>query len=199
MRRIVAFDRVSADGYFAGPDGNLDWTVPDQEIDKSAAGRLLGTGTILFGRRTYEQFEAFWPHVLDDSPTAPDPHAALRRSPELRAMAVWINEATKVVVSRTRKDVSWKNSRLLHEFDPGAIEAMKRQPGTDIMIFGSGSIVSQLTQHGLIDEYQFIVNPIVLGSGRQLVSGLSKSVRLDLQEAKQYPSGNVMLRYARPK
>jgi len=199
MRRVVAFDRVSADGYFAGPDGNLDWTVPDQEIDKSAAGRLLGTGTILFGRRTYEQFEAFWPHVLDDSPTAPDPHAALRRSPELRAMAVWINEATKVVVSRTRKDVSWKNSRLLHEFDPGEIEAMKRQPGTDIMIFGSGSIVSQLTQHGLIDEYQFIVNPIVLGSGRQLLSGLSKSVRLDLLEAKQYPSGNVMLRYAYPK
>jgi len=199
MRRIVAFDRVSADGYFAGPDGSLDWTVPDQEIDKSAAGRLSGTGTILFGRRTYEQFEAFWPHVLDDSPTAPDPHAALRRSPELRAMAVWINEATKVVVSRTRKDVSWKNSRLLHEFDPGAIEAMKRQPGTDIMIFGSGSIVSQLTQHGLIDEYQFIVNPIVLGNGRQLLSGLSKSVRLDLLEAKPYPSGNVMLRYARPK
>ena len=112
-------------------------------------------------------------------------------------MAVWINEATKVVFSRTRKDVTWRNSRLLHEFDPRQIEAMKTQPGKDIMIFGSGSIVSQLTQHGLIDEYQFVVSPIVLGSGRPLLSGVSKSSRLDLLEAKKYQSGNVMLRYAR--
>ena len=197
MRRIVMFNRVTADGYFAGPDGNLEWVVQEQELDKTAAEKLPGADTILFGRRTYELFEAFWPHALDDSPTAPDPHSAGRRSQEIRAMAVWINEATKVVFSRTRKDVTWRNSRLLHEFDPRQIEAMKTQPGKDIMIFGSGSIVSQLTQHGLIDEYQFVVSPIVLGSGRPLLSGVSKSSRLDLLEAKKYQSGNVMLRYAR--
>ena len=75
---------------------------------------------------------------------------------------------------------------------------MKKQPGKDMMIFGSGSIVSQLTEHGLIDEYQFVVSPILLGSGRSLLSGVSKSSRLDLLEARKYPSGNVMLRYARP-
>jgi dihydrofolate reductase len=67
-----------------------------------------------------------------------------------------------------------------------------------MIIFGSGSIVSQLTQHGLIDEYQFVVSPILLGSGRPLLSGVSKSVRLDLLKAQEYQSGNVMLRYARP-
>src|SRR6185295_14776349 len=103
--------------------------------------------TILFGRRTYDLFEAFWPHALDDSATAPDPHMAGRRSEAVRGMAIWINEATKVVFSRTRKDVTWKNSRLFHEFDPSEIEALKRQPGKDMMIFGSGSIVSLLTQH----------------------------------------------------
>jgi dihydrofolate reductase len=198
MRRIVAFDRVTADGYFAGPDGSLDWVVPEPELDKAAAEGLSGTGTILFGRRTYEMFEGFWPHALDDSATAADPHAPGRRSPEIRAMAVWINEAVKVVFSRTRKAVAWKNSRLLHELDPREIESLKKQPGTDIMVFGSGSIVSELTRHGLIDEYRFVVGPVLLGSGLSLVRGISKRSRLDLLEAKAYPSGNVMLRYGRP-
>jgi dihydrofolate reductase len=179
MRRIVMFNRVTPDGYFAGPDGNLDWVVPEEELDKAAGEGMLGTGTILFGRRTYELFDAFWPHALDDSPTSADPHDAERRSPEIRAMAMFLNEATKLVFSTTLKDVTWRNSRLLHELDPREIEAMKREPGKDMIVFGSGSIVSQLTQHGLIDEYQFVVSPILLGSGRPLLSGVSESSRLD--------------------
>ena len=81
-RRIMTFNRVTADGYFAGADGNLDWVVPDDEIDKAGAQATSRFDTVLFGRRTYQQFEAFWPHALDDSATAPDPHAARRRSPE---------------------------------------------------------------------------------------------------------------------
>ena len=192
------FNRVTADGYFAGSDGNLNWVVPDEELDRGAADRLDDTGTILFGRRTYEMFEGFWPHAVDDSATAQDPHGGGRLSREQRAMGIWINEANKIVFSRTRTEVTWKNSRLLHQLDPREIEAMKGEPGRDIMIFGSGSIVSQLTQHGLIDEYQFVVSPILLGSGRSPISGVPKSLRLELLEAKKYPSGNVMLRYARP-
>lgn len=199
MRRIVMFNRVTADGYFGGPDGNLDWVVPDPEVDKAGASAIPGAdNTLLFGRRTYDLFERFWPHVLDDSTTAPDPHMPGRRTEDIRAMAIWINEATKVVFSRTRKGVTWKNSRLVHDFDPGGIEALKRQPGKDMMIFGSGSIVSELTRHGLIDEYQFVVSPVLLGSGRSVIGGVPKSLKLDLIEAKPYQSGNVMLRYARP-
>ena len=200
MRRIVMFNRVSAEGYFAGLDGNLGWVVPDEELDREAVAAIEGSeeGTILFGRRTYDMFEAFWPHALDGSTRSPDPHRPGRASAVMRAMAIWINEATKVVFSRTRKDAPWKNSRLLPELDPRAIEAMKREPGGDILIFGSGSIVSQLTQHGLIDEYQFTVSPMFLGDGRPLISGMPRGVKLDLLEAKAYESGNVKLRYARP-
>ena len=74
---------------------------------------------------------------------------------------------------------------------------MKSQPGKDIIVFGSGSIVSQLTQHGLIDEYQVVVCPIFLGSGRALLTGVSKNLTMELVEAKPYRSGDVMLRYAR--
>jgi dihydrofolate reductase len=94
--------------------------------------------------------------VVDDSGTIPNPHHPGRRSPEHGVVAITLNKMTKLVFSRTLKDVTWKNSRLLRELDPREIETLQGQPGKDIIIFGSGSIVSQLTQHGLIDEYQFV-------------------------------------------
>lgn len=197
MRRIVAFNRVSADGYFAAADGGLGWAVPDAELDRSAAENLSGRGSLLFGRRTYEMFESFWPNALGDAETAPDPHAEGRRSPEIHAIAVWINEAEKIVFSRTRKEVAWRNSRLIAELTPAAVEALKSGPGGDIMLFGSGTIASQLTEYGLIDEYQFIVNPLLLGSGQSLIRDVPKSLKLELVEAKAFPSGNVRLRYVR--
>ena len=197
MRKIVAFNHVSADGYFATADGKMDWVIQDEEIGKRAAEGMSETGTVLFGRRTYEQFASFWPHALDESSTAPDPHAPGHRSRELKAMAVWLNEATKLVFSKSLKEATWKNTRLLRELDPRKIEALKRQPGGDIIMFGSGSIASQLTQHGLIDEYQLVVSPVLLGSGWPLLSGVSRSTKVSLLEAKTYPSGNVKLRYGR--
>ena len=197
MRRIVTFNNVSADGYFATENGNLGWVVPEEQIDKAAAENLGSADTILFGRRTYEMFESFWPTVITESPVAPDPHDPGRLSPEIRAVGAWINQATKLVFSRTRQDVTWTNSRLLHALDPREIEALKHEPGRDIMIFGSGTVVSQLTEHGLIDEYQFVVSPTLLGGGRPLVAGVPASTRLRLLEATEYPSGNVKLRYAR--
>ena len=197
-RRIVMFNWMTANGYFAGADGNLDWVVPDDEQAKAAVDGIPLVDTVLFGRRTYEIFEKFWSHAGDDSSTAPDPHHHGERTKEHRAVAIWLNEMTKLVFSKSLKHATWKNSRVLHELDPREIETMKSQPGKDMIIFGSGTIVSQLTQHGLIDEYQFVVCPILLGSGRPLLSNVSKNLRLDLLEAKQYPSGDVLLRYTRP-
>ena len=196
MRRIMMFNRVSADGYFAKEDGNLDWTTPDTELDKAGASRLGEVDTILFGRKTYDAFESFWPHAVTAAATADDPHAAGRSSPEIRAMGVWINAANKVVFSKTRKAVSWNNSHLHATFDPREIEAMKRAPGKDMIIFGSGSIVSLLSQYGLIDEYQFVVGPLLLGNGKSMIRGAPASAKLTLLEAKAFASGNVLLRYA---
>ena len=197
MRRIIVFDRVSANGYFTAPDGNLNWVVPEDEIDKEATSNMSGQGTLMFGRRTYEMFASFWPHQLEDSAGAEDPHRPGRRPPEMKAMAKYINDAVKIVFSRTLKDVHWKNSRIIDKFDQRAVEAIKNEPGKDIMVFGSGSIVSLLAQHDLIDEFQFVVGPVLLGDGRALISNVSKTVPLKLAEAKPYKSGNVMLRYTR--
>jgi len=195
MRKIMMFNRVSADGYFATPEGSLDWVVPDEDIAKAGAEGIPDTDTVLFGRRTYEMFASFWPKVLDDSGTAPDPHGG-QRSQQQRAFAEGLTAMTKLVFSRTLQEVTWKSSRIVRELDPRAIEELKNQPGKGIIIFGSGTIVSQLTEHGLIDEYQFIVSPVLLGRGKALIADVSQRLKLDLLEAKPYPSGNVMLRYA---
>ena len=112
-------------------------------------------------------------------------------------MAVMLNETPKIVFSRTLKEVTWKNSRIVQELDPNEIAQMKKQPGKDIMIFGSGSVVSELTKHGLIDEYQLVVNPVFLGTGRTLISEVPNRSKLKLVGCKQYSAGNVILRYER--
>ena len=195
MRRIVAFNNVSADGYFARTNGSLDWVVPDDDIGREGVSRSQGTGTILFGRRTYEMFESFWPHALADDKVAPDPHIRGRTSETMRAMAVFINDAVKIVFSRTLKNPTWKNTRVVPELDSRAIEALKREEGGDMMLFGSGSIASQLTAHRLIDEYQFVVNATILGAGKTLLHDVPNATRVELVEAKPHASGNVMLRY----
>ena len=197
MRRIVMFNRLSADGYFAATDGSLDWIIPDAHFDRLAGESIerAGVDTILFGRRTYELFERIWPHALESSPTAADPHQKGHRSPEMRAMARMLNESEKIVFSTTRKELTWRHSRVVSAFEPRAVEAMKQQPGKDIMVFGSGTIVSLLTTHALIDEYRLLISPVFLGQGRPLIDGLPSIAGLDLAGVISYPSGNVMLRY----
>ena len=91
MRRIVMFSRVTPDGYLGAPGGNLDWMEPDDELDRAAMSSTSGYDTFVLGRKTYEMFAAYWPHALDDSKTAADPHDTRRRSAETRAMAVALN------------------------------------------------------------------------------------------------------------
>lgn len=198
MRRIVMFNHISADGYFADAAGLLNWVVSDPELDAEGAAASAGTGTLLFGRRTYDMFESFWPHAVAgnaDARSARDPHSGGALTPAQRAMGIWLDLATKIVFSRTRPEVTWKNSVLRRELDPREIDAMKREPGGSIMIFGSGSIVSQLTEHNLIDEYQLVVNPVFLGSGRSLIDSVSKRTGLELVGARPYKSGCVKLTY----
>jgi dihydrofolate reductase len=192
MRRIVMFNHVSADGYFADAKGTLDWVVQDTELDKA----VMRDGdypldTILFGRRTYEMFEAFWPTVTKDSL---GPHGA-PVSPAILKMADILNETPKIVFSKTMKEASWKNTRVVPNLDIGEVKRMKERAVGDSIIFGSGSIVSQLTEHGLIDEYQIVVCPVMLGSGKPLVDGFSKIVGLKLENVREFPTGKVVLRY----
>jgi dihydrofolate reductase len=186
------FNRVTVDGCFAGADGNLDWVVPEPELDRAALSRMPESDRILFGRKTYQMFESFWRNF--DASAGSNPHGPT--SDAMAPVARWINDASKIVFSRTLGEVTWRNTRLLRELDRDVIDSIKSQGGKDIMIFGSGSIVSQLTERRLIDEYQFVVSPLLLGNGRPLFKDIAQGTTLKLVEAKAFDSGNVLLRYA---
>src|SRR5262245_26067453 len=196
-RRIVTFEWVTADGYFAASDGGLDWVVPDDVQARMAAQGMAEFDTLLFGRRTYQLFEGFWRNaVVDEAGTVADPHHPGRRSTEHGVIATALHRMTKLVFSRSLPEATWANSRLLREFDADEIAAMKMEPGKDMIVFGSGSIVRQLSQHGLIDEYQFAVCPVLLGSGRLLLRAARARVRPRFLQARGLPSGDVMVRSA---
>src|SRR6266516_4549634 len=164
MRKVIMFNRVSMDGFFAGPKGEShEWFITDPKVDK-AAHRIMQPDTVLFGRVTYQIFESYWPKV-DADPKA---------SKELRNTANELNEMTKLVFSKTLKKVSWENSRIIHGDLATEVKKLKRGKGPDMVIFGSGTIVQQLTGKGLIDEYLFVVTPVILGAGKSLFEDVKK-------------------------
>jgi dihydrofolate reductase len=187
MRNIVMFNLVSVDGFFAGTDGNIDWHVVDDEFNKAAVEMIQRFDTILFGRVTYQLFESYWPNAAKDPAT----------STEDRIIANKINEMAKMVFSKTLDRVTWANAQLLHELVPQEIDKMKHQQGRDIVIYGSGTIVQQLTKLGLLDEYQLLVNPVILGNGKPLFKDVHGTLNLKLLSTKQFRSGNVLLTYQR--
>lgn len=196
QRRIVMFNQLSADGFFADPRGGLDWVVSDPELQRRAVANMPGTDCILLGRRTYDLFAGFWPQALRDS-SAPGPHGERKQDPNFVAMARWLNETQKLVVSRSLTQAEWGPGEVLGRIDPAELTARKQRAGRDMLIFGSGSVVSQLSEHGLIDEYRFVVCPLLLGRGRSLLGELNQRVRLKLGSAESFPSGNVLLTYFR--
>lgn len=195
-RRIVMFNQVSADGFFSDADGGLDWVVSDPELQRRAVAGMPQTDCMLFGRRTYQNFAGFWPGALRDL-NAAGPHGENKHDPSFAAMARWLNDTRKLVFSKTLKTADWSHSELLAELDPRQIGALKRAPGKDLIIFGSGSLVSQLSEHGLIDDYRFVVSPVLLGKGRNLLGAMNGRRHLKLVSAESFASGNVLLTYTR--
>ncbi|HEX3002251.1 MAG TPA: dihydrofolate reductase family protein, partial [Methanoregula sp.] len=150
MRAIIAQEMVSLDGFFAGPKGEIDWFVWDDSLKDVSISILGRVDTLLFGRTTYEMMAGYWPTATADDPL-------ITRS---------MNALRKIVFSATLKKADWNNTRIVNRIDPEEIARMKEQPGRDMVLFGSGIIVSTLTRLGLIDEYRLIVNPVILGTGK---------------------------------
>lgn len=184
MRKIVVFNLISLDGFFAATDGNLDWHMVDPEFDTWAAKGIEEYDTALFGRTTYELFAGFWPGAI----TSPDTSA------QDWVVAKALDKMTKIVFSKTLKKAGWRNSRIVEEIDPEQIRELKKQPGKSIVVYGSGTVVARLTDLELIDEYRFMISPVVLGDGKRIFAQAPKAT-LKLLKSKTFNSGNVLLIY----
>jgi len=184
-RKVISLMHVSLDGFTAGPNGELEWAIVDEESYADVADLLTTVDTALYGRVTYQMMEGYWPTVSANPASTEDE----------RHHARWIEQVQKIVFSRTLDSVTWNNTRLVKENIAEETARLKQLPGEDLMIFGSPSIVHALTQRGVIDEYRINVNPIVLGGGTPLFKERAGSIALELLEAKTYRSGVVGLHY----
>ena len=182
MQKLDVFNSVTLDGYFTGPDDDISWAHrEDPEWNAFVEENSKGGGTLLFGRKTYEMMASFWP----------TPEAAA----SFPVVAQRMNQMPKVVFSRTLDQAPWQNTKLVKGNLAAEVRKLKAEPGEGISILGSGSIVAQLAGEGLIDEYQFVVVPVVLGAGRTMFEGLKGKVNLKPTGTRKFQNGNVLMRY----
>lgn len=184
MRKVIVFNHVTLDGYFVDIEGEMGWahdTKPDPEYNAFVAENAGSGGELLFGRKTYELMAGYWP-----TPMAHDNDLVA---------AEGLNNLSKVVFSRTMGQPTWKNTRLVKSDMSAEIRQVKREPGPDMVILGSGSTVAQLAAEGLIDEYQFVLNPIVLGKGRTMFEGIPCKLMLKRTKTRTFRNDKILLCY----
>lgn len=185
MSTISPFLHVTLDGYFAGPNGEIDWFKSigqSDDFEKYTHEQSSGGSTLLMGRTTYEMMKSFWPT------------AEARESDP--AMAAVMNDSPKIVFSKTLEsqpdEPHWKNVTVVRSIDRDEVLRLKEKG--DLTILGSGSIVQQFANLGLIDRYQLAVVPVILGKGKPLFEDV-RQTNVKLEEARSFDNGLVMLLY----
>ena len=182
MRKLMVFNSMSLDGFIADGNGDMSWAHrQDQEWNSFVARNASGDGVLVFGRRTYDLMAGYWqtPMAAQNSPL----------------VAKRMNELQKIVFSRTMENASWQNTTLVKGELADEMKRLKEQPGADLVILGSASIVAQLSDARLIDEYQVAMNPVVLGGGKSMFDGVNEKLPLKLTRLQSFQNGNVFVTY----
>ena len=187
MRKVIASEFVSLDGVMEDPGGAQGseyggWSFAyfNEGLSQVIGEGFAASDALLMGRTTYEEWAAFWPN----------------QNPEENPMATTMNDLTKYVVSTTLQEpLAWNNSTLIGENIAEEISELKRQPGKDIVISGSGALVRSLLDYGVLDELKLMVHPIIVGSGKKLFEDGEKRTPLELVESKTFTTGVVYLTY----
>ncbi|MBS1963687.1 MAG: dihydrofolate reductase [Bdellovibrionales bacterium] len=186
MRKLSVFESISVDGFFTDAEGDMSWAKPaerDPELDAFSKDSSTRGGTLIFGRVTYEMMAGFWTSDM-----------AKQMMPEV---AGGMNASPKIVFSKTLASADWAGTRLVKTDPVAEIRRLKQESGPDMCILGSGSIVSQLSAAGLIDAYQFVVVPVVIGKGRSLFETVRDPFPIKLESSRAFPSGRVLLTYSK--
>jgi len=187
MKKIILMMSVSLDGFFEGPNRELDWQMADDELHVHFNEQLSGMSAFLDGRVTYELMAGYWP-TADQDPSSPAPVREFAR--------IW-RDLPKIVFSRTLERADW-NTTIVREVVPEEIVKLKAQPGGD-MVIGGANLAATFMRHDLIDEYRIYVHPVVIGQGRTLFAPSSTRINLRLAETRTFGNGVVLLRYSEEK
>jgi dihydrofolate reductase len=182
MPKLIYSMGVSLDGFIAGPDGEIDWSAPDEELHRFHNQQVRETGAHLYGRRLYEVM-TYW-ETADQNPSLPE-H-------ELEFARIW-KDTPKIVFSKSLEKVDG-NARLVRDSVAEEVAKLKEQPGKDLAVGGAG-LASSFIKLGLIDEYRLFVSPVVLGGGTPYLPPLEKRINLELVETRTFGSRVVYVRY----
>lgn len=183
MRKLIIDSIISLDGYYTDPNNSIDWFDFDEKEQEWSKEINRRVDTIIYGRRTYEEFSAFWP--------TPQPEK-IGFDPLLIRQ---LRELPKIVFSRSLSSAPWNPSTIVRENPDEAISKMKKESGKDIVVVGSGSVVTSLVRAGLVDEYRIRVRPIILGAGKPLFSDSNARHPLRLVSSQQFDNGVIGLHY----
>lgn len=189
MRKIISLNHLSLDGMASGPNDELDWISYDQDLESYAHSMQDMTDAVIWGRKTYEGMASYWLTV----PGNPD------STPAEREHADWLQNATKIVVSRTLDQIEWNgatNTVLIKDNIAAQINAIKQQPGKDIWFLGSTMLAQTFMQLDLIDEYRVNINPRIFGTtGKPFFANVTRDIPLKLLESHTLNSGVILARY----
>jgi dihydrofolate reductase len=181
MRTLKAYNFLTLNGFFRGTQQDISWHTHGGDEEQYSVESLERGGILLFGRRTYDLMASFWPTP-----------AARGQFPEV---AAGMNRAEKIVFSKKPFIPRWENTRVITGDIVDAVRALKATPGENMTILGSGSIVSLFTEHRLIDEYEFLIDPVAIPDGTPVFAGITKKLELELTGSKVLQSGAVLVSY----
>lgn len=187
MRKLILFMHTSLDGFVAGPNGEMDWINADDEMFEFAGKQTEQADTALYGRKTYEMMNSYWP-------TAGQLPNASKHDIE---HSQWYNSVLKVVLSKTMDGSGLENTLVISDNLSKNIKELKEKNGKNILIFGSATSSHALFKEGLIDDFWLFVNPIVIGQGIPLFKGITEPKKLKLEESKTYTCGVIGLHYSK--
>jgi dihydrofolate reductase len=179
MKKVIFQMSVSLDGYFEGPNHELDWHIVDDDFNAYAVETLRASDVLIMGRRTYDLMVSYWPTVTDDDPVAKE-----------------MNGRPKLVFSKTLKSVRWNNSQLASGSIADEVARLKSTPGDGLLWVGGSELASAFLDMGLMDEVRFILTPVLLGKGRAVFSEIKQRHELKPLWTKNFDSGNVLMAYA---
>ena len=185
MRKLIISLHSSLDGYAAGPNGEMDWIKFDDDLFDFVGTFTDKADTALYGRVTFDMMDAYWP-TAGSQPNA---------SKHAKHHSAWYNKVTKVVVSKSLQQDPSKKLQVIGADLKANIEKLKSEPGSDILVFGSPSIVRQLEEHNLIDEYWLFMNPIILGSGISIFAKDIQKLELEPGETKGFSCGVTAMNF----
>jgi len=185
MRKIIVSMHITLDGFVAGPNGEMDWISFDDELFDFVEGFTDQADTALYGRVTYQMMDSYWPAAAEQTNASKHDVTHSR----------WYKSVTKLVVSASMSGQDKPGTQFIGEDIAKQIEQIKQQPGKDILIFGSPSVVHYLTHKGLIDDYWLFVNPVLMGQGIPMFKDITERVTLNFLQAKTFACGVTGLHY----